>query len=111
MLIGFGTGVEVEISVAVAVTVGGRSVAVGAEIVVLRTAGVDRAVVAVATSGTGAAQAENRMAKARIGRVSFFKRVSLTGKKLVSAPKCWDNNPLIFGDARDIRADIVPVGT
>jgi hypothetical protein len=80
MLIGFGTGVEVGISVAVAAGLGGRSVAVGAEIVVLRTAGVDRTVVAVGTSGAGAAQAENRMAKARIGRVSFFKTVSFTGK-------------------------------
>jgi hypothetical protein len=74
MLIGLGTGVEVGTSAAVTARVGGRSVAVGAEIIVLRTAGVGRTLVAVGTStGASAAQAENRMAKARIGKVSFFK--------------------------------------
>jgi hypothetical protein len=77
MLIGFGMGVDVGASVAVAPGVGGRSVAVGAEIVVLRANGVDRAGVAAGISVAGEAQDVNRMANARIVKANLFKAASL----------------------------------
>ena len=76
MLIGLGTGVEVGMIVDVARGAGGKDVAVGADIVVLRTSGVDKTVAAVGISGADVVQEVIRKANARIGKTNLFKVAS-----------------------------------